>query len=340
VRRVSTAFPLAKTAAIMPKLTPPSGAARMRAAVSQRPSPLSPASSRHDQGAKRQDRPLLGIGLILASTFFLSCSDVTSKYLTASLPAVEIAWLRYLGFVTIILGVAAAQGRKTNLRALRPGLQVMRGLGLVCASVLFVSSLRYLPIAEATAISFVSPVFITGLSVLVLGEAVGRGRWTAALVGFLGVMIIVRPGTAAFQPAAVLTLLSALSWAATVVLTRKMSGERPLVTLLYSAVVGLVVLTVLLPFNWTPPDWRQLLLGGFIGAASTVGHWIVVVAYRQADASVLAPFSYTQLVWAGLFGFVIFGTWPDRWTAAGAGVIILSGVYMAYAQRRPSQPRA
>lgn len=258
-----------------------------------------------------RDDPLRGVALILASTFFLACSDVTAKHLAASMPIVVIGWLRYVGFCLIVSVVVLAQ-RPAPVRSHHPGLQLLRGLGLVSSVLLFTSALPHLAIADASAITFVSPIFIAALSIPLLGETVGWRRWLAALIGLVGVLVIIRPGTGAFHAAAILPVLSSLSWAGTIIVTRRMSGsDSAVTTLAYSAGVGLVVLTILLPFHWVPPQPTELMLGAFVGLASTLGHWLVVLAYRYGAASALAPFQYSQLLWATLFGFAIFGAIPD-----------------------------
>jgi drug/metabolite transporter (DMT)-like permease len=280
----------------------------------------------------RLDNPLRGIVFIVLSTLFMSTSDVTSKYLSSSLPAVEIAWIRFLGFVLLL--APAILTRPQLLRAKRPGLQILRGVTLALSSMFFILALRFLPIAEATSTSFVAPLFVTALSIPLLGETIGLRRWLATLIGLVGVLIVVRPGTNAFHPAVLLTLLSALAWAFTLIFTRKMSGEdAALTTLAYSALVGFIGLSVLVPFFWISPSWQGILLAAVVALASTAGHWIVVLAYRYADASVLAPFTYSQLVYATLFGYFIFGDIPDRWTFVGASFIIASGLYTAHRER-------
>jgi drug/metabolite transporter (DMT)-like permease len=289
----------------------------------------------------RRERPALGIALILAATVFLACSDTTAKYLAASLPAIEIAWIRYFVFFVIILPALLYQGPARVLRSSRPGLQVFRGFGLVTSSILFITSLRYLPVAEATATSFAAPLFITALSIPFLGERVGPRRWAATVVGLVGVLIVVRPGTTAFDPASILPLLSAFGWASAVVATRRTSaGDGAVTTLAYSAIAGVAVLSVLAPFVWVVPDWRSVALATFIGFAATTGHWLIVLAFRYGDASVLAPFTYAQLVWVTLFGWMAFGAVPDRWTLIGAGVIAASGIYTAHRESVRARARA
>jgi drug/metabolite transporter (DMT)-like permease len=279
-------------------------------------------------------RPLWGIALMVASTVFFSGADVITKALASSLPAIEIAWLRYVTFAALLIPLLAVPGGRAALRSSRPGLQVLRGLGTVGSAILFTSGLVFLPVADSTAIYFISPILITALSIPILGEVVGWRRWTAALVGLLGVLIVIRPGTSAFHLAAFLPLLGAMSWAGAAVVTRLMSGsDKPLTTLAYSAAVGLAVLTALLPFGWVTPTMEQLGLGVCVGILSTTGHWLVVLAYRHATASSVAPYSYVQLIWAAGLGFAVFGSLPDSWTVVGAGVIALSGLYTAYRER-------
>jgi drug/metabolite transporter (DMT)-like permease len=306
---------------------PPAAAARLDSA----PLPLPEKKSAARTAPARADRPFRGIALILASTVFLGVSDVTAKYLSATLPSIEIAWIRFLVFA-LIMSPAMLSG--SPLRSHRPGLQVMRGVALLGSSLLFISGLRFLPIAEASATGFVSPLFVTALSIVFLGESVGVRRWLATAVGLIGVLIILRPGTGAFHPAAFFPIVSALAWACTLIMTRMMSGsEHAMTTMTYSSIVGVCILCALVPFVWVAPSWHDILFGIFIGVASTAGQWIVVLAFRYADASVLAPFSYTQLLWVSILGFVIFGELPDIWTVTGAVFIVGSGLYTAHRER-------
>ena len=282
----------------------------------------------------RADRPFRGIALILASTVFLGVSDVTAKYLSATLPSTEIAWIRFLVFALIMSPAMLPGSPLYALRTERPGLQLMRGVALLSSSLLFISGLRFLPIAEASATGFVSPLFVTALSIVFLGERVGVRRWIATALGLIGVLIILRPGTGAFHAAAFFPIVSALAWACTLIMTRMMSGrEHALTTMTWSSIAGVCILSALVPFAWVAPSWRDILFGVFIGVASTAGQWIVVLAFRYADASVLAPFSYTQLLWVSILGFVIFGELPDILTVTGAVFIVGSGLYTAHRER-------
>ena len=272
--------------------------------------------------------------MIQASTVFLGVSDVTAKYLSATLPSIEIAWIRFAVFALIMTPGMIPGSPLFALRSDRPRFQVMRGVTLLGSSLLFIIGLRYLPIAEASATGFVSPLFVTALSIIFLGERVGMRRWAATAVGLFGVLVILRPGTSAFHAAAFFPVISALSWASTLIMTRMMSGRDPAITTMtYSSIVGISILTLLVPFVWVAPSWHDVLFGVLIGVASTLGQWIVVLAFRYADASVLAPFQYTQLLWVSILGFLVFGELPDIWTVVGAVFIVASGLYTAHRER-------
>ena len=309
---------------------PPAAAARLDSASL----PLPERKSAARKAPARADRPFKGIALILASTVFLGASDVTAKYLSATLPSIEIAWIRFLAFALIMAPSMLPGSPLYALQTKSLGLQLMRGAALLGSSLFFISGLRFLPIAEASATGFVAPLFVTALSIFFLGEKVGLRRWIATAVGLIGVLIILRPGSGAFHAAAFFPLVSALAWACTLIMTRMMSGkELATTTMTYSSIAGVCILSALVPAVWVTPSWHDILFGILIGVASTAGQWIVVLAFRYADASVLAPFSYSQLVWVSLLGFLIFGEVPDVWTVTGAAFIVASGLYTAHRER-------
>ncbi len=309
---------------------PPAAAARLDRARS----PLGGKKSGLRRASARADRPLRGIALTLISTLFLGTSDVTAKYLSATLPSVEIAWIRFLVFAVIMLPAMLPFSPLYAMRTERLRFQLMRGAALLASSLIFITALRFLPVAEASATGFVAPLLVTALSIVFLNETVGVRRWIATAVGLAGVLIILRPGSSAFHPVALLPVVSALAWAATLVMTRLASGrEAAITTMTYSSLVGVAVLSALVPLVWVTPTWHDILFGLLVGLASTMGQWIVVLAFRYAGASVLAPFSYVQLVWASLLGFLVFGEVPDAWTVTGAIVIVGSGLYTAHRER-------
>jgi drug/metabolite transporter (DMT)-like permease len=312
-------------------LTPPSATA---ARLDSIPLPLPEKKLAAPAAPARADRPFRGIALILASTVFLGASDATAKYLSATLPSIEIAWIRFLVFALIMIPAMLPGSPLYAMQTDRRGLHLMRGTALLASSLFFITGLRFLPIAEASATGFVAPLFVTALSIFFLGERVGLRRWIATAVGLIGVLIILRPGSGAFHPAAFFPLVSALAWAATLIMTRMLSGrDRAITTMTYSSIAGVCIISALVPLVWVAPTWHDVMLGVFIGVASTAGQWIVVLAFRYADASVLAPFSYTQLLWVSILGFLIFGELPDVWTVTGAVFIVASGLYTAHRER-------
>jgi drug/metabolite transporter (DMT)-like permease len=241
---------------------------------------------------------------------------VLAKLLRQSLPATEIAWLRYLAFAGLAVALAG-RSRFGGLRPRRPGLQLLRGLFLLGSALFFITGLAHLPAAEATAIVSVSPTFITALSVAFLGEAVCVRRWAAVLVGFLGVLVVFRPGGGLVQAAALLPLASALCWAATIVITRKIgTADRSEATLPWSGCIGLLVLTAVVPFGFVPASLVQVGIGLALALCSSLGQYLVILAYRRAAASVLAPFPYFQLLSSTLLGYVAFSAVPERNDAA------------------------
>ncbi len=268
---------------------PPGPAHHLRPAA-RFPAPPPPRPEPPKAPASQADDPLRGVPLIVAAVTLFSVSDALAKHLGQSLPPVEVAWMRYATFLLLTL-VPVLRGGPAALRSKAPVLQVLRGLALVGSALSFIVALRSLPLAEATAINFVSPIFITALSIPILGEVVGVRRWAAVGVGLAGVLVVVRPGGGgAFGAEILLPVLTAASWAFAVVVTRKMAGaDRPATTLFWSAAVGFAVLSALLPFGFVAPSAGQVGLGLLLGLISSAGQWLIVLAYRHAAASVLAP---------------------------------------------------
>ena len=220
-------------------------------------------------------------------------------------------------------------------RTRRLRLQLLRSAFLLIATACYFGALRYLPLAEGSAITFLAPIFVVVLSGPLLGERPSVGRWIATVLGFCGILILARPGSSVFHPAALLLIVTALSNALFFLLTRKLVEENVHTTLFYSAFVGTVILTLALPWEVrlglpSANDLWFLALGLFAG----VGHWLIVSAFQHAQPSLLTPFSYLQMIWATLYGYVIFGQLPDAWSAAGMGVIVASGLLLALQERR------
>jgi drug/metabolite transporter (DMT)-like permease len=274
-----------------------------------------------------------GIGLILAGVTLFSVSDVLAKQLSQTLPSPEITWLRYLMLSIVAVTLAAPRGGAL-LRPKQPGLQVLRGVASLGSAVFFLLSLRHMGVAEATAISFVAPALITCLSIPLLGERVRWRRWAATLVGLAGVLIVVRPGGGVFGPAALTPLASAVCGALAVVVTRRMGpGARARTTLFWSAMGGLGLLTLSAGLWFEPPTARELSIGLGMGLAYARGQLMMILAYRQGEASLLAPFTYAQILSSGFLGFIVLGAVPGAVTLVGMAVILLSGAYTLHRER-------
>lgn len=286
-----------------------------------------------DEAAQRQR----GIALMVLAMALVTSVDTTAKYLGTSLDPLQVVWGYYLGIIVpflawpIVHGVPLRQAFETR----RPVLQVARAALLVTSLGCLFTALRYLPLAEATSISFASPLFVTALSAPLLGEKVGRHRWAAVLCGLLGVFVIIRPGVAVMHWAAALPLVSALAFALYQILTRVLSrSDQLLPTLLFTGIGGAVLTAPGAYVVWQPPSatqWAVMILMGFGGAGA---HLCIVRAFTLSPASLLAPFNYTRLLWAVVAGFFVFGDLPDGFTLAGGALIAASGIYVAWRERR------
>ena len=278
------------------------------------------------------DNLLRGGMFMLAATIMFSLSDTTAKYVTESVPAVELATIRYAVFVA--MATVPWLRRRGSVRSRRPLLQVVRGMGVVGSALAFILSLGALPIAEATAINFVTPLMITVLAVPVLGEVVRPQGWLAVAVGFGGMLVVVRPGIGGLHPAALLVLLSSLCWCIAMLVTRRLvSVDHATVTVLWTACTGFVLLLCVVPFFLAPLSSRQAGLCLLVGVVASSGQWCAVLAYRHARATVLAPLSYMQLLWSSALGYAVFGNAPDRWTLVGAVIIAGSGLWVVQLER-------
>ena len=279
------------------------------------------------------DDPLRAIALAVSATVLVGSSDTISKFLSGSLPIIEFIWIRYVIFLMLAM-ILAGRGPHKHLRPRNPWQQVIRGLCVIGSSVLFVYGVRQMTMAQATTISFLSPLLVTILSIPILGESVGPRRWAAVAAGVVGMLVVVRPGLGGFQPAALFGVASALCWALALIITRKISGsDTPQTTVLWSAGIGTAVLTLMLPFVAVWPAPWQMGLSLILGFIASGGQWLVILAHRLAPASLLAPFFYGQLLWVTGLGFLVFGNLPDGWTLTGAAIIIASGLYTAHRER-------
>ncbi len=292
---------------------------------------------------QKQPHVLRGMLLISLAVILFAVMDTLSKYLTATYPVTQILWTRYLFHALLIVVAIVPRYGLTLFKTSRPGIQILRGALLAAASLFFVAAIKYMPLAEATAIQFLAPLLVTLLAVVFLKEKVDAARWLAVLAGFAGVLIIIRPGSGIFTWFSIMPLGTAILFASYQVLTRRFAGlENPYSLIFYPGLVGVGLLALTLPFAWTPPqnltDLGLLALAGILGGLS---HLILILAYKHAPASRLAPFSYMQLVWVTLGGYLVFNNFPDSWSLIGIAILVASGIYMATHQhlqdRRQSQ---
>ncbi len=279
--------------------------------------------------------------LFLLAGLCLSSLDATAKYLVRDHPLFLVVWARYAGQMLVVTPFAWQRTGRAFWRTRHPALQFMRSTFLLLATLCFFAGLRYVPLAEGSAITFLAPIFVILLSGPLLGERPTATRWIASLAGFMGILVLVRPGSAIFHPATLLLVVAALFNALYYLMTRKLAGESAYTTLVYSALVGTVGLSVALPWQLQgsaptlPVAGLFVLLGLFAG----LGHWFVIRAYLLAPASLLTPFAYLQMIWATLYGFAIFGQLPDRWSALGMVIVVASGVWLALQERWTARRR-
>jgi len=274
--------------------------------------------------------------LFLLAGFCLSSLDATAKYLVRDHPLLLVVWARYAGQTLVVTPFAWHGVGAGFWRTQRLPMQLLRSACLLAATICFFAGLRFLPLAEASSITFLAPIVVVVLSRPVLGEQPTRPRIIASVVGFAGILILLRPGSAVLHPAVLLLLGAAFCNAFYQMLTRKLLGEVPHTTLFYSALVGTVGLSAFIPFtlgetSFAASDALLLLLLGTLAGA---GHWCLTHAYLGAPASLLTPFTYLQIVWATAFGLVVFGQHPDGWSAVGMGIVALSGLSLALHERR------
>lgn len=285
--------------------------------------------------------PLRGIALITAAVFMFSAMDTLAKFmLSADYPVAGLIWARYAVNLLVMLALLWPRMGGKLFRTTRPGLQLVRGLLLVASTLCFYLALRYLPLAEAAAISFVGPVLTTILAGWLLRERASGSQWVAVLLGFAGVLIIIRPGGGLFTPAAVFPLLTAVLFSFYQIVTRKMSGhEHNYTTLFYTALIGGIVASLALPFGWQNPTLIQAAIMFGMGVFGGYGHYLLIRAVEYASPASLAPFGYSQLVWSTVLGYAVFGDFPDNGSLLGMAIVVIAGLLaLNWKQmRRPPQ---
>ena len=268
-----------------------------------------------------------GIALLLAAILGFTLMDATAKHLTQIYHPAQVIWARFSGNL-LIFALIFRGAMLPLLRTRQPGTQFARAIMQLGSVGLFFTSLQYIGLAEATAIMDLNPVLITLGGALFLGERVGPRRLAGIAVALVGALLIIRPGLGVFQPAALLPLAGAFTYAAGALLTRMVRSDSVATSVMWSAVVGTIASSIVVPMFWQPIAAGDLWAFGALAVFGTVSQYLLVKAFSAAEAGALAPFGYTGLIWAGLWGFVFFGQLPDVWTVTGAVIIVAAGLYV------------
>jgi drug/metabolite transporter (DMT)-like permease len=285
------------------------------------------------------DQALRGIGLMFASTCLIAAMHGAIRHVSATIHPFEIAFFRSLFALVVVLPWFVRHGL-APLRTRRIGLHGLRALFNVASMLAFFYALSIAPLAEVTALGFTAPIFATALAALMLGEVVGPRRWSAILIGFAGVLLIVRPGLGQLGPGQLLTLGSSLSWACALLIIKTLSRTDASVTIIsYMALLMMPLVLIPAVFVWQWPSVAELLWLALIGVLGGAGQLCMTEALRLADTSVVMPIDFCKLLWVSALAFVAFGEIPDPFTWLGGGVIFASTLYIAYRERARTADR-
>ena len=285
---------------------------------------------------------LRGILLMCAGVSTFPFMNVGVKLLAPRYPAAQITWARFTGHLIVMLVVFLPQYRWALLRTRKPAVQIGRRSVLMLASnLVFVMAIGSVPLATASAIGFTSPLIVTALSVPLLHEQVGWRRWSAVVVGFAGALMVIRPGGGLRDPAVLLILASSFAYALYQILTRLAGRIDTAATgIIFAALFGSLGMSLIMPFVFVMPrSLMDVLLFCSLGLLGGLGHYLVIRAFQLGPAAVIAPLGYVELIGSVVFGYLLFGNFPDPWTWLGAGVIIASGIYIAFRERRRRESR-
>ncbi|MGY8872988.1 MAG: DMT family transporter [Pseudomonadales bacterium] len=289
---------------------------------------------------KAQQRPLLGIGLMVLGMLLVPLLDACAKVLSRDYPVLEITWARFMFHFLWLLPVVHWQRLPWWKIPPMPGTQVVRSLFLTFATLLFFLAIKDNPIPNALALLFISPLVVTLVAPFVLGERFDGRRAGAAVVGFIGVLVVLRPTSDAFQPSVLFALAAGISYACYLMATRKIANRSaPLLTLFYTAIAGLLLLSVMVPAVWVTPDAKGWGLMALMGLFAAAGHYMIIRACEYASASLLSPFNYTEIICATAVSYLLFGYFPDVMVWVGIAIISLSGIYVSMLEYRSSKKK-
>ena len=267
--------------------------------------------------------------LNLSAWMMLPIMDGFAKYLSSTIPVLQITWSRYFFTVVFVLPLMLFFFRRNLTWTENPKLQLIRGLLLFSANILFFYSISIISLAKALTLAFVAPLIVTALSPFLLDEKVGFRRWAAVIVGFLGSLIVIRPGFVEFNLASIAALGTGVMYGFYLIVTRKLHKyDNPLLTLLLTGVVGAVIGSIIMPAVWVHPTSNEWLMMLAIGFFASIGHFLLILSLKYADASKLAPFGYFEIVPNIIIGYFFFSHFPNQWHFLGLFIIISSGVYI------------
>jgi drug/metabolite transporter (DMT)-like permease len=280
-------------------------------------------------------RPLVGIALMVGAMLVFPFLDVVAKFLgNDGVPVVEIVWARLTFGMLITAPLLFHREGLQSFMPRDPKLNMWRAGFIMVSTICFFGALRFQGVAETLAIYFVQPLLITMLAPLMLGEKVGVRRWSAVVVGFVGVIIIIRPGFQSLNWGVALALLAGLGSAISLLLTRKLAGSSSaMANTFYTSLFGAIFATVAVIFVWQTPTQHQIVMFGLLAAIGTLGNYLTISAMENAEASLLAPLGYTEMINAVLAGWYFFGNFPDGWTFVGVAILITCAIYISYRER-------
>ena len=266
----------------------------------------------------------------LLAWVMLPIMDGFAKYLSSDLPVLQITWARYFFTVVFTFPLMFFFFKKYLVWTDKPKLQLIRGLILLTANVSFFYSISVISLPKALTLAFVAPLVVTAFSPFFLGEAVGYKRWTAVIIGFIGSLVVIRPGFVEINLASLAALGTGIMYGFYLIITRKLSSsDNPLLTLLLTGVVGAIIASTFMPFVWVSPTLIQWSIMAAIGLFACIGHLFIILSLKYADASILAPFSYFEIVTNIIIAYYFFGDFPDSWTFLGLFIIVFSGIYIS-----------
>ena len=266
----------------------------------------------------------------LLAWIMLPIMDGFAKYLSADLPILQITWSRYFFTVVFIFPIMFLFYRNQLKWSDKPKLQFIRGIILLTANICFFYSISVISLAKALTLAFVAPLIVTTFSPIFLGEKVGIKRWSAVTMGFIGSLVVIRPGFVEINLASLAALGTGVLYGFYLIITRKLStSDNPLLTLLLTGVVGAFIISCAMPFVWVEPTTNQWSMMASIGVFACVGHLFLILSLKYADASKLAPFSYFEIITNIIIGYYFFSDFPDNWTFFGLFIIVFSGIYIS-----------